>query len=297
MDVTEAIRKRRAVRTYTDKPVPDEVLDPLLRLALRAPTGSGAQAWSMMVVRDAKRRRQVADLVIDGGATYFSIMRPKKDGVTDEEHAQWGRDYAEQILATYRIAPVWLIGLLVPRNNYPERMQAGGYLDDVISVSFAFENLMLAARSEGLGTVPTTAFQRFEKDRLREILGLRPMSTRPSSRRSATHKRGPKASHPRSSATSSRGSPSSTTRSGAKRGRSHRRARLGAGSAWMTGGPRRGHRMTQSGTNSATPPSRVWTYAVSIATQRSARVSMETMASWTNTASNCRPSRCARTRD
>ncbi len=172
MDVTEAIRKRRAVRTYTDKPVPDEVLDPLLRLALRAPTGSGAQAWSMMVVRDAERRRQVADLVIDGGATYFSIMRPKKDGVTDEEHAQWGRDYAEQILATYRIAPVWLIGLLVPRNNYPERMQAGGYLDDVISVSFAFENLMLAARSEGLGTVPTTAFQRFEKDRLREILGL-----------------------------------------------------------------------------------------------------------------------------
>ena len=79
-----------------------------------------------MVVRDAERRRQVADLVIDGGATYFSIMRPKKDGVTDEEHAQWGRDYAEQILATYRIAPVWLIGLLVPRNNYPERMQAGG---------------------------------------------------------------------------------------------------------------------------------------------------------------------------
>jgi len=34
------------------------------------------------------------------------------------------------------------------------------------------ENLMLAARAEGLGTVPTTAFQRFEKDRLREILGL-----------------------------------------------------------------------------------------------------------------------------
>ena len=31
---------------------------------------------------------------------------------------------------------------------------------------------MLAARAEGLGSVPITAFQRFEKDRLREILGL-----------------------------------------------------------------------------------------------------------------------------
>ena len=172
MDVSEAIRKRRAVRTYTDQPVPDAVLDPLLRLALRAPTGSGSQAWSILVVRDEERRRAVADLVIDGGATYFAIMRHKKQDVTDEAHAQWGRDYAEQILATYRIAPVWLIGLLVPRNNYPERMQEGGHLDDLISVSFAFENLMLAARAEGLGTVPTTAFQRFEKDRLREILGL-----------------------------------------------------------------------------------------------------------------------------
>ena len=172
MDVTEAIRKRRAVRTYTDQPIPDELLDRLLQLALRAPTGSGAQAWSMLVVRDAERRRQVADLVIAGGAKYFAIMRHQKEGVSDEEHAQWGRDYAEQILATYRIAPVWLIGLIVPRHTYPEVMKAGGHLDDLISVSFAFENLMLAARAEGLGTVPTTAFQRFEKERLREILGL-----------------------------------------------------------------------------------------------------------------------------
>lgn len=172
MDVGQAIRKRRAVRTYTDQPVPDDVLDGLLKLALRAPTGSGSQAWSLLVVRDEQRRREVADLVIAGGATYFSIMRPKKDGVSDDEHRQWGVDYAEQILATYRIAPVWIVGLLVPRDNYPPQMQAGGHDDDLISLAFAFENLMLAARSEGIGTVPTTAFQRFEKDRLRSILGL-----------------------------------------------------------------------------------------------------------------------------
>jgi FMN reductase [NAD(P)H] len=172
VDVTEAIRKRRAVRTYTEKPVPDEVLDDILKLSLRAPTGSGAQAWSMMVVRDEKKRRAIADLVIDGGARYFAIMRPRKEGVSDEEHAQWGRDYAEQILATYRTAPVWLLGLLVPQHNYPEQMREGGHIDDLISVAFAFENTMLVARSHGLGTVPTTAFQRFEKDRLREIVGL-----------------------------------------------------------------------------------------------------------------------------
>ena len=74
-------------------------------------------------------------------------------------------------MSTYRVAPVWILGLLVPR-GYPAGMEEGGHLDDLISLAFAFENLMLAARAEGLGTVPTTAFQRWEKDRLREIVGL-----------------------------------------------------------------------------------------------------------------------------
>jgi nitroreductase len=170
MDVVEAIRKRRAVRTYTDRPVDDELLDRLLRLCLRAPTGGGQQAWGILVVRDPDRRREIADLIIAGGARYFGIMRPQKDA-SDEEHAEWARGYAEQVMGTYRIAPVWILGLLVPR-GYPPEMEEGGHLDDLISVAFAFENLMLAARAEGLGTVPTTAFQRFEKDRLREIVGL-----------------------------------------------------------------------------------------------------------------------------
>ena len=172
MEVAEAIRKRRAVRTYTDRPVEDEVLDGLLRLALRAPSGGGQQAWGVIVVRDPERRRAIADLVIAGGARYFGITRPQRDA-SDEEHAEWARGYAEQVMSTYRVAPVWILGLLVPR-GYPAGMEEGGHLDDLISLAFAFENLMLAARAEGLGTVPTTAFQRWEKDRLREIVGLPP---------------------------------------------------------------------------------------------------------------------------
>ena len=169
MEITEAIRKRRAVRTYTDQPVDDATVDRLLRLALRAPSGGGQQAWSILVVRDPAVRLAIADLIIAGGATYFAMMRPQKDA-TDEEHAAWARDYAESVMSTYRQVPVFVVGLLVPR-GYPEGFP-GGYEDDLISLAFAFENLMLAARAEGLGSVPITAFQRFEKDRLREILGL-----------------------------------------------------------------------------------------------------------------------------
>ena len=120
MEVAEAIRKRRAVRTYTDRPVEDEVLDGLLRLALRAPSGGGQQAWGVIVVRDPERRRAIADLIIAGGARYFGVMRPQRDA-SDEEHAEWARGYAEQVMSTYRVAPVWILGLLVPR-GYPTGM-------------------------------------------------------------------------------------------------------------------------------------------------------------------------------
>lgn len=169
MEVTQAIRKRRAVRKYTDQAVDDATLDGLLRLALRAPSGGGQQAWSLLVARDPEVRSGIAELIIAGGATYFGMMRPQKDA-TDEEHAAWAREYAEGVMSSYRQVPVFVVGLLVPR-GYPEGFP-GGYEDDLISLAFAFENLMLAARAEGLGTVPITAFQRFEKDRLREILGL-----------------------------------------------------------------------------------------------------------------------------
>ena len=171
MDAIEAIRKRKAVRTYTDRPIADEVVDGLLRAALAAPTGSGSQAWSLLVVRDAARRREIADLIIAGGAQYFANMRPQRD-LDDDEHRRQCGEYAEKILSTYRIAPVWIVALLVPRGNYPDSMAEGGYVDDLLSVAFAMENLMVAARAQELGTVPTSAFQRFEKDRLRAILGL-----------------------------------------------------------------------------------------------------------------------------
>lgn len=172
MDVGEAIRKRRAVRSYTDRPVPDDVLDRVLSLGLRAPTGGGQQAWSFVVVRDDAKRAAIAELVQSGAGRYFATMRPKADGATDEEHRAWGADYAKQVLGSYGNVPVWILATVVPRGRYPESMRSWGHDDDVLSVAFAIENLMLAARAEGLGTVPTTAFWRFEEARLREVLGL-----------------------------------------------------------------------------------------------------------------------------
>jgi nitroreductase len=171
MDTLEAIRLRRSVRSYTDRPVPDEVLDRLLRLALTAPTGSMAQAWSLVVVRDRERARAIGQLVIEGGAIYFAMMRPPKDGATPEEHREWARGYAEERLASYRIVPVWIAAVLVPRRLFPPEERERERISDLTSISFAMENLFVGARALGLGTVPTV-FHWWVEDRLRALLDI-----------------------------------------------------------------------------------------------------------------------------
>lgn len=172
MDALTAIRRRRAVRRYTDRPVPDADLETILRLALHAPTGHGAQAWGFVVVRDAERRAALAELVLEGASEYFRRFRAPVDGASDEEHAAWARDYAETALGTYRDVPVWVCGIIVPREHHDdELMERIERFSDVTSVAFAMENLMVAARALGLGTTPTN-FHFFREAEFRALLRL-----------------------------------------------------------------------------------------------------------------------------
>ncbi|MEU2563625.1 nitroreductase family protein [Streptomyces longispororuber] len=53
------VRGRSAVRSYAPALIEDRVLDDLLDAMLSAPTGSNAQAWSFVVVRDAAALRRL----------------------------------------------------------------------------------------------------------------------------------------------------------------------------------------------------------------------------------------------
>lgn len=171
MDADEAIRHRRSVRRYTDAPVADTDINALLRLALLAPTGGMAQAWSFIVVRDGAKRQAMAELVIRGGGEYFRTVRPAAPGTSADDHAAWARDYAEGALGTYRDVPVWIVGLVVPRNVFPADLRDDERTADVTSVAFAMENLFVAARARGLGTVPTV-FHWFVEDEFRALLDI-----------------------------------------------------------------------------------------------------------------------------
>ncbi|MGW8377792.1 nitroreductase [Streptomyces sp. ODS28] len=53
MDVYQAVTTRRAVRDFTDEPVPRPTLERVLTTAARAPSGANIQPWSIYVLSDA----------------------------------------------------------------------------------------------------------------------------------------------------------------------------------------------------------------------------------------------------
>ena len=55
MNVYEAVQSRRAVRGFTDEPVPADVVERVLSAAAWAPSGSNLQPWHSYVVTGAKR--------------------------------------------------------------------------------------------------------------------------------------------------------------------------------------------------------------------------------------------------
>src|SRR3989304_5740077 len=52
MDALEAMRTRRSIRKYTVQPVPQEIIDKLLRAGMSAPSAGNRQPWAFLVIPD-----------------------------------------------------------------------------------------------------------------------------------------------------------------------------------------------------------------------------------------------------
>ena len=60
MEVTEAIRVRRSVRSFSDREIPEEVLMKILEAGRVSPSASNMQPWHFIVVKDAARREALS---------------------------------------------------------------------------------------------------------------------------------------------------------------------------------------------------------------------------------------------
>lgn len=133
MELMEVISRRESVRSYEDRPVPEEKLLKVLEAARLAPSASNRQRCKFIVVRDEKRRKELS--VATGGQAHVAG------------------------------APV-VIAAVSTMPEYVMRCEVPAY---AVDLAIAVDHMTLAAADEGLGTCWIGAFSQEEA---RAVLGV-----------------------------------------------------------------------------------------------------------------------------
>jgi len=133
MDVIEAIRTRRSVRSYRDAGVEEEKLQAVLEAARLAPSAKNRQEWRFVVVKDPETRQKLSA-------------------------AAKGQPSVAQ-------APV----VIAACSTGGECTMTCGNSAAQIDVTIAVDHMTLKAVEEGLGTCWIGAFH---QDQVKEILGV-----------------------------------------------------------------------------------------------------------------------------
>lgn len=167
MPLEEAMRTQRAIRRIKSDPVDDSLVLHLLELAMKAPTGSNAQNWEFIVVKDrevvAKLGRLNRRAIRLGGGIYKRILGSRMDDkmLRIEKAVRWQADHFDDIPV---VVVACLKGVIPP---WPSVATSSSYG----SIYPAVQNLLLAARAAGLGAALIT-MPLWSKLLARRALGL-----------------------------------------------------------------------------------------------------------------------------
>jgi nitroreductase len=85
MDVSEAIRTKRAIRKFSEEPLPDEVIYTILNSGRRSQSSKNSQAWQFIAIRDKEILHELSICGqwaghIAGAAMCVAILTPDPDG-------------------------------------------------------------------------------------------------------------------------------------------------------------------------------------------------------------------------
>ncbi len=163
----EALCTTRAVRKLLPDPIPEAVLERVLRAATCAPTGGNAQPWRVLVLKDPERKRALAEHFEPTWAIYSSPGRELMQRLPEDKRARGMKVMAagDHLAAHFADAPVvlaffhdpHLLAQAGPDDPQPKFLFGG-------SLYPAIQNLLLACRAEGLGGVLTTMTWRREAE-------------------------------------------------------------------------------------------------------------------------------------
>jgi nitroreductase len=167
MPLEEAMRTQRSIRRIKSDPVDDSLVLHLLELAMKAPTGSNAQNWEFIVVKDrevvAKLGRLNRRALNLSSPIYKRIIARRMDDkmLRIEKAVRWQADHFDEFPV---VVVACLKGVIPP---WPPMATSSVYG----SIYPAVQNLLLAARAAGLGAALIT-MPLWSKLLARRALGL-----------------------------------------------------------------------------------------------------------------------------
>ena len=180
----EAIYSARSLRRLKPDPVPEQLITKILDAAIRAPSGGNAQNWAFVVVRDPEQRQKLGMIYRKASdvaeAMYAARGRPPH--LTEQQFARM-MGAGAHLWHYMGDAPVLLLPCgrrpaLPAREALPPDIAVRwedevAYADRIRGASIypAVQNILLACRGLGLGTVITTNHIRCEAE-VKELLGI-----------------------------------------------------------------------------------------------------------------------------
>lgn len=151
----------RAVRRFHPDPIADALVDALVWAATRAPSPNNSQLWHFVVVRSAEQRHAIAQRLARFTKWIDSLGAPE-----DESDARI-RASSRHLLVHLADAP--LLVVVCAEHRYPADTPDLKYLWSAVNT--ASQNLLVAARSLGLGATLTMLHVANESG-VAEVLGL-----------------------------------------------------------------------------------------------------------------------------
>lgn len=143
MDVIQAIRERRSIRKFKPDPVSDDLVNVVLDAGRWAPSWANTQCWRFVVVRDQNIKEELAETKGRGNPAGEAI----------------------------RTVPVTIVVCAELKKSGFYKGEAPTDKGDwfMFDCALAAQNMMLAAHSLGLGTVPVGLF---DAAKAAEVLGV-----------------------------------------------------------------------------------------------------------------------------
>jgi nitroreductase len=167
MEFREVIETTGTCRYYRPDPIPDDVLRRVLDAARWAPTGGNRQGVRFIAVRDAAKRRQLEDWYLPLWTQYVGRATARPGAPIPRLLAN-----ADHMAHHLHEVPV----LIVVCAQLADLLATDRHLDRLTIVGGAsvypsVQNLLLAARAEGLGTALTTLLCAMEPQ-VKQLLGI-----------------------------------------------------------------------------------------------------------------------------